>query len=196
MRELVNEFQDDTTRDTHYHDLKYTCLVLFNELVVLLRKGIFPRGHPGIFRKVLETSKIIAETPLMEAQMKDDIKTYTNELFYWHHDDDQKICYRIPRMAKTFNGFRDKKNCKVKDFAIEIVTKMYRLDQQDRVAVKKEILDQHNRILVIPLEVQEESEKGVADINTALAMYQNGKITQQEYMFIVIGPKSTKDFFN
>jgi hypothetical protein len=191
MRNLVNEFQDDNTRDTHYNDLKYTCLVLFNELVVLLRKGVFPRGHPGIFRKVLETSKVINETTLMEEQMKEDIKTYTNELFYWHHDDDQKICYRIPRMAKTFAAFRDKKSCKVKDFAIEIVTKMYRLDQQDRVAVKKEIQDQRNHIIAEPLEVQ----KGNGEINTALAMYQDGKITQQEYMFIVIGRKSIKDFF-
>jgi hypothetical protein len=75
----------------------------------------------------------------MEEQMREDINTYKGELMHWHHDDDRKICYRIPRMAKTFAAFRDKKSCKAKDFAIEIVTKMYRLDQQERVALKESI---------------------------------------------------------
>jgi hypothetical protein len=161
MKKLVDEFQVPNTSiaKKHYHDLQYTSLVIFNELVVMLRNGVFPKGHPGIFRRVLEVSKIIEETPLMEDQMKDDINRYKAELFYWHLDDDRKMCYRIPRMAKTFVAFRDKKSCKVKDFAIEIVTKMYRLDQQDRAAVKKEAQDQRNRNIVEQLEVQERNEK-------------------------------------
>ena len=71
--------------------------------------------------------------------MKEDIKLYKRELFYWHRDDsDGKMLYRIPWKVKTFKAFRDKKNCKAKQFAIEIVTKMYRIDQEDRVALKKE----------------------------------------------------------
>ena len=41
-------------------------------------------------------------------------------------------------MAKTFEAFRNKKSCRAKDYAIEIVMKMYRLDQQERAKMKSE----------------------------------------------------------
>ena len=135
IEKLVCEFnEDDGERLKHYNDLKYTSLITFNEIVVGVRKG----NMKDIYRKVLETSKIIEETTLMEERMRDDINMYKRELIYWHLDDgDGKMCYRIPRLAKTFIAFR-KKDCKAKDYAIEIVTKMYRIDQEERVALKKE----------------------------------------------------------
>ncbi len=141
MEKLVCEFSDDDdTRRKHYHDLKYTSLVIFNMLVKNLRHGLIK----DIYRTVLETSKVIEETPLMEEQMRGDIDAYKRELIYWHIEEGkEKMCYRIPNMAKTFTAFR-KKRCKVKDYAIEIVTKMYLLDQKDRNAVKQEIAEKRN----------------------------------------------------
>lgn len=141
IAKTVREFQGGLVRD-HYHDLRYTSLILFNEIVSGIRRGSFK----DLYRKVLDTSKVIEETTLMEEQMRDDINTYKTELIHWHHNDDGKMCYKIPRMAKTFEAFRDKKSCKAKDYAVEIVTKMYRLDQEDRVAVKKEIEESKARI--------------------------------------------------
>ena len=40
----------------------------------------------------------------------------------------QQMAYRLPSKADTFERFRDKKSSKAKDYAIEIVTKMYCLD--------------------------------------------------------------------
>ena len=135
IEKLVCEFnEDDGERLKHYNDLKYTCLITFNEIVVGIRRG----NMKDLYRKVLETSKIIEETTLMEERMRDDINMYKRELMDWHLGDDQKMCYRIPRLAKTFVAFRNKKSCKAKDFAIEIVTKMYRIDQEERIALKNE----------------------------------------------------------
>jgi len=135
LKKLVDEFQvpNTSTAKKHYHDLRHTCLTVYNTLVDGVRKGAIG----DVFRKVLETSKIISETTMMEERMKEDINTYKRELFYWHLNSDDKMCYRIPRKSDTFKSFRDKKNCKAKDFAIEIVTKMYRIDQQERLDMKE-----------------------------------------------------------
>lgn len=50
--------------------------------------------------------------------------------------DSEKMTNRIPAKANIFERFRDKQSCKAKDYAIEIATKMYRLDCVNR----KEIL--------------------------------------------------------
>jgi hypothetical protein len=135
IESLVCEFnEDDDTRKKHYNDLKYTCFIIFNEIVTAIKKGAFK----DVYRKVLDTSKVIQETTMMEERMKADINTYKQELFYWHLDDDNKMCYKIPTAAKTLLRFR-KKNCKAKDYAIEIVTKMYRINQEERVDMKREI---------------------------------------------------------
>ncbi len=128
----------------HYHDLKYTSLVIFNELVAGVRRGTFK----DIYRKVLETSKVIEESTLMEERMKIDINFYKSELIRWHVDEGRdKMAYRIPTMAKTFVQFRNKKSCYMKDYAIEIVTKMYRIDMEDRIAVRREIEEKRENLL-------------------------------------------------
>ena len=138
INKVVNRFQEPNTSlaKIHYNDLIHTSLVIHNELVGAVRRGNL-KGD--LMRKVLETSKVIEETTLMEQRMRGDINMYVNELFDWHvHEDNTKMTYRIPTMAKTFDHFR-KKRSKIKDCAIEIVTKMYLIDQEDRVAVKLEI---------------------------------------------------------
>ncbi len=139
MKKLVNEFQvpETSVAKAHYHDLQYTSLMLFNAIVENLR---YPSRKGDWFRIVLETSKVIEETTLMEEQMKGDIAFYKQDLMHWHREEhDQKMAYRIPTKVKTFKGFRDKKSCKAKDWAIEIVTKMYRLDQVNRKQILEEI---------------------------------------------------------
>ena len=123
IQKVVREFQGGLVRD-HYNDLRYTTLMLFNAIVDGLRKG----RMPSFVDIALATSKKIEETTLMRDQMKEDEAMYKRELIYWHLESDrEKMTYRIPNKVNSFEGFRKKKSCKVKDYAVEIVTKMYRL---------------------------------------------------------------------
>lgn len=112
----------------HYNDLIYTSLTLFNSIVDSLRKGT---AGPDWIYTVLDASKVIKETTLMRELVKTDVQAYRQDLVHWHLDDDDKMLHRIPTKVDTFARFRNKKSCKVKDYAIEIVTKMYRIHQQD-----------------------------------------------------------------
>ena len=127
LQKIVREFQGGLVRD-HYHDLKHTALTLFNAIVDDLRRGFFEVSWVDL---VLDTSKIIEETTLMRMQMEIDVSTYRRELIHWHLDDDNKMLYRVPNKVDTFDMFRNKKSCKVKDYAIEVVSKMYRIHQMD-----------------------------------------------------------------
>ncbi|CAB9500265.1 expressed unknown protein [Seminavis robusta] len=146
IHDLVNEFQEPNTSlaKRHYNDVKYTSLMLFNKIVDALRKR--QRGDGAgcsWFDTVLEASKIIEETTLMREQMRDDEARYKQDLINWHCSDEGKMMYRIPNKVKTFKQFR-KKTCKVKDYAVEIVTKMYRLDQINRKEMNEEVPTQSN----------------------------------------------------
>ena len=82
---------------------------------------------PSFVDAVLKASDVIEETTLMREQMRGDEATYKRELIRWHLDSDhEKMSYRILRKVNSFAGLR-KKDCKVKDYAVEVVTKMYRL---------------------------------------------------------------------
>lgn len=116
---------DDETRLLHYNDLKYASLTLFNAIVDALRKGTF--DGLSFVDEVLKASKVIEPTTLMRDQMNGDESMYKRELIHWHLEDDGKMMYRIPNKVNSFKAFRSKKSCKVKDFSVEIVTKMYRL---------------------------------------------------------------------
>ena len=135
MERLVCEFQDDDgVRLEHYNDLKFTSLTLFNTIVDGLRKG----RMASFVDVVLDASKVIEETTLMRVQMKGDEKMYEEQLVYWHLRDDGKMCYRIPNKVNSFEAFRKKKSCKAKDYAVEIVTKMYRLHCINMKELKEE----------------------------------------------------------
>lgn len=127
IQKIVREFQGGLVRD-HYNDLVYTSLTLFNSIVDGLRKGT---AGPDWIYTVLDASKVIKETTLMRELVKTDVQAYRQDLVHWHLDDDDKMLHRIPTKVDTFARFRNKKSCKVKDYAIEIVTKMYRIHQQD-----------------------------------------------------------------
>lgn len=134
--------EDDETRLRHYNDMKHTSLMLFNKIVDALRN--MQRGDGRGFSwidTVLETSKIIEETTLMREQMRADEARYKQDLFDWHCSDEGKVMYRIPNKVKTFAQFRNKKSCKVKDYAIEVVTKMYRLDQINRKQMQTDFVE-------------------------------------------------------
>ena len=71
--------------------------------------------------------------------MRGDEAMYKKQLTYWHlESDNEKMTYRIPNKVKTFLGLR-KKDCKVKDYAVEIVTKMYRLHAVNMKELREEI---------------------------------------------------------
>jgi hypothetical protein len=127
IQKVVKEFQGGLVRD-HYNDLIYTALTLFNAIVDNLRRGYISISFVDT---VLGASRVIEETTLMRAQMEFDVAAYRRELTRWHLEDYGKALYRIPGKVDTFTRFRDKKSCKVKDYAIEIVTKMYRIHQMD-----------------------------------------------------------------
>jgi hypothetical protein len=71
--------------------------------------------------------------------MKEDENNYKRELIHWHLSDDNKIAYRIPNKVNSFKMFRNKKSCKVKDYSIEVVTKMYRLHNVNLKELKEEM---------------------------------------------------------
>lgn len=77
--------------------------------------------------------------------MRGDEAMCKQELFHWHLDDDGKMCYRIPNKVNSFEAFRNKKSCKAKDYAIEIVTKMHRLD-----CINRRELEVENRTQIDP----------------------------------------------
>jgi hypothetical protein len=88
---------------------------------------------------VLEASNIIEGTTLMRDQIKGDEARHKQDMIDWYLGEDwQKMAYRMPSKADTFERLRDKKSSKAKDYAIEIVTKMYRLDCIDRKELGKE----------------------------------------------------------
>lgn len=141
IQSTVCEFQDDDkVRLTHYNDLIYTSLALFNAIIQGLRCGSLSLSFVSV---ALNASKVIEETTMMRELMKGDEATYKRELVTWHLESEypnglSKMLYRIPKKADTFARFRDKKSCKVKDFAIEVVTKMYRIHQMDTLEAAKE----------------------------------------------------------
>ena len=143
MEKLVCEFhQDDETRLKHYNDLKYTSIILFNAVVDSLRKSSV--SNTSWIETVLKTSDVIEETTLMREQAKGDESAYKQELHNWHLvEDNEKMLYRIPNKVKTYVQFRNKKRCKAKDLVVEFVTKLYRIDMQNRKDVVNDIA--HNK---------------------------------------------------
>jgi hypothetical protein len=136
IQSTVCEFEDDDkVRLVHYNDIIYASLTLFNAIIKGLRCGSLSLSFVSV---VLNASKVIEETTMMRELMKGDEATYKRELVMWHLETESyngasKMLYRIPKKADTFARFRDKKSCKVKDFAIEVVTKMYRIYQKDKL---------------------------------------------------------------
>ena len=59
---------------------------------------------------------------------------------FYLHEDCQKMPCRIPTKVDSFEQLRNKKSKKVKDCAIEIVTKMCRLDFVNRKEVSDDAL--------------------------------------------------------
>ena len=138
IHRLVGEFQEPNTSHAkqHENDLKYSSLMLYNHIVSGLRSyGSKAKG--SWVDIVLKASDVIEETTLMREQMKDDEAAYKNDLrdFYFG----QEMQYRLPSKVRTYKAFRMKKSNKVKDYAVEIVTKMYRIDRVNRQEMKQEI---------------------------------------------------------
>ena len=137
IHRLVGEFQEPNTSHAkqHENDLKYSSLILYNHIVNELRKP--GKTLDAWVDVVLKVSEVIEETTLMRDQMKDDVLAYKNDITRFYFG--EEMAYRIPKMVKTFKAFRMKKRNKVKDYAIEIVTKMYRIDRVNRQELKQEI---------------------------------------------------------
>ena len=69
---------------------------------------------------------------------------YKQDLIKWHLEDNENMCYRIPNKVKSFEAFRNKKSCRAKDYAIEIVTKMYRFDCINHKELERESRERRN----------------------------------------------------
>lgn len=139
IRKTVNEFQEPNTAlaKNHYHDLKYSAFVLYNTITNKLKKGTI---HNDFFvDTVIGASKVIEETTLMRQQIKVDERMYKEDIIDFYFNEEQE--YRKPNAAKDLKAFQIKKPNKVKDCAIEIVAKMYRLDCINRKEMAEEIAE-------------------------------------------------------
>jgi len=134
IRRIVREFQGRLVRD-HCNDLRCTTLTPFNAIVDGLRNGVLP----SFVDAVLARSKKIKETTSMRKQMEDDKAMHKRELVCWHLVSDEKMLCRIPNKVNSFEGFRKKKRCKVKDCDVEIIVKMHRLHCVNTKELQEEI---------------------------------------------------------
>jgi hypothetical protein len=138
IHKVVGEFQEPDTALAiqHEDDLKYTALVLHNALA----KGLKVGGYRGSCTKlVLETSKFIKETATMKEMMRDDEEIQKEGLkeLYLNEIEQYRIPYRIPAFISSFKQFRTRKGNRVKDAAVAITTKMYRLHRIDLRRIAK-----------------------------------------------------------
>jgi hypothetical protein len=140
INKVVNEFMEPNTSHAklRYIDLLRVSLWLYNEIVAKLRGGSL--SGLDIVDFVLSKSDFIEETTLMRQQMEGDIRAYKRDLvFFYNEGQGYRDGYKIPYSVKTIKAFNNKKANKVKDYAIELVTKMYRLDQINRREIAEEI---------------------------------------------------------
>lgn len=133
INKVVNEFMEPNTSHAklRYVNLLHTSTRLYNEMTTKLREGYLWGFDVVDF--VLSDSDFIEETTLMREQMDDYVRSCKHDLVsYYNHT-------KIPYPVGTFKAFNRKNANKVKDYAINIVTKMYRLDQINRKGVAEEI---------------------------------------------------------
>jgi len=138
--QTIKEFENDfETIQNHYEDLKYTSMCLYNLLV----RSIRGKGESGYVRKVLEASKYIKDNALLAERLRIDLDNYTREFTRRYIIDGAKIpgyaCFGNPteeQKERKVGRFLRKKNI-VKEYAIEAVTKMYRISQEHRNANTK-----------------------------------------------------------
>ena len=145
INKVVNEFMEPNTSHAklRYIDLLHTSLRLYNEMTTKLRAESLSGLNVVDF--VLSSSDFIEETTLMREQMDGDIRSYKHDLVFYYNEGlgQHRGGYKIPYPVKTIKAFNTKKANKVKDYAIEIVTKMYRLDQINR----KEVAEETGRVV-------------------------------------------------
>lgn len=135
INKVVNEFMEPNTSHAKlsYIGLLRISLKLYNEMTTKLR--IESLLEFNIIDFVLSNSDFIEETTLMREQMDGDIRSYKHDLVFFYNEGlgcNGGHGYKIPYPVKTIEAFHKKKTNKVKDYAVEIVTKMYRLDQLNR----------------------------------------------------------------
>lgn len=190
IKKTVDEFQqpNTATANKHYHDLKTTSLKLYNEICGSLKNGTF--GGLKWVDVVLEASDVIEETTLMREQMKVDVQTYERDIInYYLHDHDT---FMMPHAIGTVNKgrsnerkltvkqalrkFRDARDTKPKSWAIEVVTKMYRLDCINRQDMRVDDDGVYHNC---------GDDELTADINAAFSAYTRGLIDGKAYQLAV-----------
>lgn len=159
IKKVVDEFQTPNTliAITHYDDLKRTSLKLYNEICIALKFGKL--GGLDWVDVVLTASDVIEETTLMRAQIRADVNSWTTDIvdYYTLHDAPMMACAigsvrkgrrdeRKLSAREALDKFRDAKSTKPKDWAIEAVTKMYRLDYTSRREMHQATLDTARRV--------------------------------------------------
>lgn len=130
IKKTVEEFQtpNTTVAKTHYEDLKRASMMLYNELARRLRSGA--TGSKFFVDVVLKASNVIEDTTLMREFIKDDENRYKQRMIDYYHGEEME--YKVPYAVSNVEAFRNKKTNMVKDTAVEVVTKMYRIYCEDR----------------------------------------------------------------
>jgi hypothetical protein len=140
LKKTIRECVGDTK---HESDLRYTTVVLYNEIVFWLdRRSEDPKLsskkyqlHRDFMECVLETSKVIEETTLMRHEVEGDERFWKNHLmdFYFNAEGHE---VNQPRLVHNIKQYRERKDNKVKTVTEEIIAKMYRIwlrDNKDAV---------------------------------------------------------------
>lgn len=144
--DVVSAFQiERDIRDEHVLDVKMSSLVLYNCLCHALRSGKL--GALKAIDVVISYSDVIEETTLMKMRIEDDEQRYKNQITYKFINGPDAEVSGFPYAAVAYtrmksNGdtenvtalenFRHKDNI-IKEYAIELATKMYHVYCESRL---------------------------------------------------------------
>lgn len=125
---VVKEFEEEHFKQNkiHYEDLKKSSMMLYNDICRRIRSGA---GSGSFVDVVVKASNVIEETTLMRDRIKGDEKTYMNRMMEYYNGD---VEVKRPYAVSNVKTFQMRENM-VKDMAIEIVTKMYRIWHEERL---------------------------------------------------------------
>lgn len=122
---------DDEKKEQHVHDLRYTALMVRNDMIGWLRRGC-GKGKFSIIDAVLEYSKVIQRVTLTDFKVEpieQGLKEYAVN-FYFEQGADHGYNYRLPNKTNDFKRFGAKKD-RVKDAAVTVVLEMYVIYQEN-----------------------------------------------------------------
>lgn len=130
----VSKYHDTTSEvgKRHQQDLRYTALILRNELTQWLRKGR-GTGKFSMIDEIIRVSNVVEETTLTRTKLASLECHYKTFLVHAHFEEgaDYQHMHRLPNKTKSFKDLGLKKDY-VKEAAMTMVLEMHHLDQINR----------------------------------------------------------------